>query len=180
MRRLATAAIAAFLLVTPSSAAALGNDPGQGPTWVSSGDSARVTSCATHISGAIYGAYPDPLGTRISGNMRFCQSEGVRYFGIEFFTGLSGHGAAGYFFSYSGDSVEWNWYGSGFENVTAVCISPARDTRIACASVRLGSAMGEVTLAPIAVNDPLVAAPSGAMYYCEHGTVINPTCATCV
>lgn len=179
MRRLVTAAVAAFLLMLPS-AAALGTDPGAGPTWTTTGDSARVTSCTAGNSGAIYGAFPDPLGTRISGNMRFCRSEGVRYFGIEFFTGLTGHGAAGYFFRYYGDTVEWSWYGSGFESVTAVCLSPGRDSRIACAGVRFDDATGTVNLTPIAVNDPLVASPSGAMYFCEHGKVINPTCATCV
>lgn len=179
MRRLAAAAVAAFLLTLPPSAA-LGTDPGSGPVWSTVGDSARVTSCTTGNSGAIHGAFPDRLGTRISGHMRFCRDDGVRYFGIEFFTGLSGHGVAGYFFRYNGDTVEWNWFGSGLESVTAVCVSPRRDSRIACASARFDDATGTVSLTPIALNDPLVALPSGAMYFCENGKVINPTCATCV
>ncbi|HZM78160.1 MAG TPA: hypothetical protein VFC19_20760 [Candidatus Limnocylindrales bacterium] len=185
MRRLVRAAAAALLLVLSSSATALADPPGNPRWWISPAETAMITSCVTGNSAVIYGAEPVSLGTRVTGQVTYCAGEEHRYFGLEFFSTQSppvaGYFLAGLVAGSSGATVEFSFTGDNFGNVTAMCVSAAPNDRLACAWVSIDGKTGAVSLTPIPVGDPAVAAPSGPMYYCdpaEHH--IDPTCVTCL
>jgi hypothetical protein len=186
MRRLFAAVAAAFQFMLSSPAAVVADPPDeQQRWWVSPAQTAPITSCPTGNSAVIFGAEPDPLGTAITGRVTYCAQQESIYFGLEFFRVISppvaGYFLAGLVTGSSGQTVEFSFTGDRFDHVTAMCVSAAPNDRLACARVSIDGKTGAVSLIPIPVGDPLVAGPSGPMYFCDPGERhIDPTCVTCV
>ncbi|HEX6682212.1 MAG TPA: hypothetical protein VF062_05430 [Candidatus Limnocylindrales bacterium] len=179
MRRLIAAACAVVLLTLSTSATA-GADPSYTRFWESPAHTAPITSCVTGNSGGFSSMSIDDEGAKIRGFMRFCRDDGgLRYFGIEFFTDFGTVG--GFFAPFFGDKAFFEFVGKGFERVSAVCLAPAPDDRVACAKLFYDPLTHTISLEPLPVTHPLVSLPSDKMYFCDDDQKwIHPNCSNCL